>query len=164
MVIFSKRIPWLSKDIEERWKESQRVVHNVRLGYVIIGRTQHKWVELIDTKLIASVGHQLIVCVICWGHQGFAGSSFSSVTIWCLTLFYNSTTCRLPLLPCWSDKINSLKIWELVTCFSQHLWLVWTKWLIDHLIWTDKVTALTGILLYCLGGGLLYFITFFIIK
>lgn len=43
MVIFSKSIPCLSKDIEERWEESERVVCNVRAGYVIIKRSTCEW-------------------------------------------------------------------------------------------------------------------------
>lgn len=39
---FSKSIPRLSQDIEERWKESERAARNVRLGYVIMGRTEHE--------------------------------------------------------------------------------------------------------------------------
>ena len=33
---FSKGILCMSKDTEERWKESECAVHNVTLGYVII--------------------------------------------------------------------------------------------------------------------------------
>lgn len=39
---FSEGIPCLSKDIEERWTESECALHNVRLGYVITGRTECK--------------------------------------------------------------------------------------------------------------------------
>lgn len=39
---FSKGIPCLSKDIEERWKETGCAACNARLGYVMIGRAEYK--------------------------------------------------------------------------------------------------------------------------
>jgi len=39
---FSKDIPYLSKDIEERWRETGCAAHNVRVGYVMIGGEEYK--------------------------------------------------------------------------------------------------------------------------